>query len=45
MHSGRTILLGVVVALSCARPAEQRARAEADVGHAANGALRFGDGR
>jgi 3',5'-cyclic-AMP phosphodiesterase len=40
MHSGRTILLGVVVALSCARPAEQRARAEADVGHAANGALR-----
>lgn len=32
--------LGVVVLVSCARPGEDRARAEADVGHAANGSTR-----
>lgn len=40
--TGTTIVLGVALALalSCARPGEERAHAEADVGHAANGALR-----
>ena len=35
----RNLLLGVVVLVSCARPGEDRARAEANVGHAANGSV------
>jgi 3',5'-cyclic-AMP phosphodiesterase len=40
MRARKSIVLGVAVALSCARPGEDRARAEADVGHAANGSVR-----
>jgi Icc protein len=44
MAMRRTFVFGtaavVAIAFSCARPAENRARAEADVGHAASGALR-----
>jgi 3',5'-cyclic-AMP phosphodiesterase len=41
IHGGFVAATAVVIALSCARPAENRARAEADVGHAASNGARI----